>query len=163
MSALVDFFGNGTAATRLAECAAFVLHDLFGLSFDEVEAALGRSSAACRQLAFRDRTHVQERRPRFDVDPTVHHEVVDAFASAATSADLDGLLRLLAPDAVLTADGGGIVHAARHPIVGATKVGAFLVGVSKRPGPRKSMRAAVVNHNPALLVFLGAVSTAWWR
>ncbi|MGB3706741.1 sigma-70 family RNA polymerase sigma factor [Gordonia sp. (in: high G+C Gram-positive bacteria)] len=138
-----------------AERAAFVLHDLFGLSFDEVGTALGRAPAACRQLASRARSHVQERRPRFDVDPSAHHDIVDAFAAASMSGDLGGLLRVLAPDAVLTADGGGIVQAARHPIVGAAKIAAFLAGISKRHGPEKAMRTTIVNHNPALLVFLG--------
>lgn len=86
-----------------AERTAFVLHDLFGLSFDEIATALGRSPAGCRKLASRARAHIDSRTPRFDVDPTTHHEVVEAFADAATTGDLEGLLQILDPSAVLTA------------------------------------------------------------
>jgi RNA polymerase sigma-70 factor (ECF subfamily) len=84
----------------------------------------------------------------------VHRSVVDAFAEAATSGDLEGLLRVLDPNAVLTADGGGIVRAALEPVVGAEAIAAFLSGIAAQ-GPHKTMRATVVNHNPALLVFVG--------
>ncbi|QCQ93281.1 RNA polymerase sigma factor SigJ [Rhodococcus sp. SGAir0479] len=137
-----------------AERAAFVLHDLFGLSFTEIGTALGRNPAACRKLASRAREHIESRKPRFDVDPTEHRRVVSAFASAATSGDLEALLRILDPDAVLTADGGGVVRAALEPIHGADAIAAFLAAVAEQ-GPRKTMRATVVNHNPALLVFVG--------
>ncbi|MDH6279980.1 RNA polymerase sigma factor SigJ [Prescottella agglutinans] len=137
-----------------AERAAFVLHDLFGLSFTEIGTALGRNPAACRKLASRAREHIDSRKPRFDIDPTVHRGVVTAFADAATTGDLQGLLRVLDPDAVLTADGGGIVRAALEPILGADAIAAFLTAVASQ-GPHKTMRATVVNHNPALLVFVG--------
>ncbi|OQQ25765.1 siderophore-interacting protein [Prescottella equi] len=137
-----------------AERAAFVLHDLFGLSFTEIGTALGRNPAACRKLASRARDHIDSRKPRFTIDPTVHRSVVDAFAEAATSGDLEGLLRVLDPNAVLTADGGGIVRAALEPVVGAEAIAAFLAGIAAQ-GPHKTMRATVVNHNPALLVFVG--------
>lgn len=137
-----------------AERAAFVLHDLFGLSFTEIGTALGRNPAACRKLASRAREHIDSRKPRFVIDPTAHRATVDAFAEAATSGDLEGLLRVLDPEAVLTADGGGIVRAALEPIHGADAIAAFLAAVASG-GPRKTMRATVVNHNPALLVFVG--------
>src|SRR4051794_32884052 len=94
-----------------AERAAFVLHDVFGLPFDEIGQALGRAPAACRKLASRAREHVEQRQPRFDVDPEAHREVVDAFVRATSSGDLDGLMGVLAPDAVFTADGGGVARA----------------------------------------------------
>lgn len=134
-----------------AERAAFVLHDVFSLSFDEIAAALGRTPAACRQLASRARVHVRERRPRFDVDDGTHREVVDAFAAAAMSGDVDALLRLLDPDSVLVGDGGADFRAARHPIVGAERIARFLSGVG-RNHPIQSTRTVVVNHNPALVV-----------
>lgn len=132
-----------------AERAAFVLHDVFGLGFPEVGKALGRSPAACRKLASRAREHVRERRPRYDVDPEAHREVVDAFAAAAGSGDYEALLRVLDPDAVLVSDGGGVVRAARVPVRTAEKVARFLASVS----PGSVMRAAVVSGSPALMVF----------
>jgi RNA polymerase sigma-70 factor, ECF subfamily len=133
-----------------AERAAFVLHDVFGLSFAEIGTALGRNAAAVRKLASRAREHVDARKPRFDVDPAAHREVVDAFASATLSGDLAQLLHLLDPDAVLTADGGGLVRAARAPIAGAEAIASFLSAIAD---PARTMRTTVVNGNPALLIF----------
>lgn len=136
-----------------SERAAFVLHDVFGLPFDEVGAALGKTAAACRQAASRARRHVEERRPRFTVDEREHRAVVDAFAAATVSGRLDDLLAVLHPDAVLTADGGPEFRAARHPIVGAGRVARFLSGVG-RNRPVEAARSVVVNHNPALLLVI---------
>jgi RNA polymerase sigma-70 factor, ECF subfamily len=139
-----------------AERAAFVLHDVFGLTFDEVGTALGRSPAACRKLASRAREHVEERKPRFDVDPEAHRAVVEAFSQATRSGDLDGLLELLDPEAVLTSDGGGLVRAARNPIHGADKVARFLVGVSQKYADR-THRPIVINGSPALITVGGGI------
>lgn len=142
-----------------AERAAFVLHDVFGLSFDEVGAAVGRAPAACRKLASRARAHLQARQPRFDVDPQAHREVVAAFANATTSGDLVALMRLLDPDAVLTSDGGGVVHAAPIPIRGAVEIARFFAGLDIA-GLELTTRASVVNGTPALLIFeRGRIST----
>lgn len=135
-----------------AERAAFVLHDVFGLSFVEVGQALGRAPAACRKLASRAREHVEARRPRFDVDPKAHREVVAAFGRATASGDLEGLLRLLDPDAVLTSDGGGVAPALPRPIRGAREIATFLAALgASRPG--LTMRPSEVNRSPALLIF----------
>ncbi|MGW5265438.1 RNA polymerase sigma factor SigJ [Microbispora sp. NPDC004025] len=114
-----------------AERTAFVLHDVFGLTFAEVGAAVGRSPAACRQLAARARAHVASRAPRFDVDPSEHRRVVDAFARACLGDDIDALLALLDPGVVLRSDGGGLVTAARRPILGAAKVARLLIGIHR--------------------------------
>ncbi|MGY1763385.1 RNA polymerase sigma factor SigJ [Geodermatophilus sp. SYSU D00779] len=134
-----------------AERAAFVLHDVFGLSFDEIGRALGRAPAACRKLASRARQHVEARQPRFDVDPEVHREVVAAFGRATASGDIGGLLGLLDPDAVMTSDGGGVARALPRPVHGARQIAEFLAGIGTRPG--LTMRPSAVNGGPALLVF----------
>ncbi|WP_025274373.1 RNA polymerase sigma factor SigJ [Haloglycomyces albus] len=135
-----------------SERAAFVLHDVFSVPFDEVGTALGRSPQACRKLAARARQHVRERKPRFDVDPGDHREVVEAFGSAMTDGDLQRLLQLLDPDAVLISDGGGLVQAALNPILGHDKIARFLAGV--RPiDDHFSLRHTIINGNPALVVF----------
>jgi RNA polymerase sigma-70 factor (ECF subfamily) len=135
-----------------AERAAFVLHDVFGLSFVEIGTALGRAPAACRKLASRAREHVAARAPRFDVDPEAHREVVAAFGRATTSGDLQGLLGLLDPEAVLTSDGGGVAAAAPAPIHGAAEIARFLAGIAAS-SPGLSMRSSIVNTSPALLIF----------
>jgi RNA polymerase sigma-70 factor, ECF subfamily len=142
-----------------AERAAFVLHDVFGLSFDEVGQALGRSSAACRKLASRAREHVEARQPRFDVDPGAHREVVEAFGRATSSGDLEGLLSLLDADAVLTSDGGGVARAAPHPLRGARVIAEFFVGIAAHQHRDLAMRVSVMNGSPALLVFEGGQIT----
>ena len=134
-----------------AERAAFVLHDVFDLSFDEVAQALGRAPAACRKLASRAREHVRARQPRFDVDPEAHREVVAAFGRATATGDLESLLSLLAPDAVLTSDGGGVAQAPR-PVHGAPEIATFLAGIGAGT-PGLTMRPIAVNGSPAVLVF----------
>lgn len=134
-----------------AERVAFVLHDVFGLGFSEVARALGRSAVACRKLASRAREHIEQRKPRFDVDPLAHREVVTAFADALGTGDLDGLLRLLDPEAVLTADGGGIVSAAPQPIHGGAAIAEFFAAIARRRSHRFVAEATVVNGSPALL------------
>jgi RNA polymerase sigma-70 factor (ECF subfamily) len=134
-----------------AERAAFVLHDVFGLPFTEVGEALGRAPAACRKLASRAREHVEARQPRFDVDPAAHREVVTAFARAAASGDLEALLDLLAPDAVLTSDGGGVVRAFPRPVHGAREIATFVATFGDRLG--LTLRPSAVNGSPALLIF----------
>ncbi|MFI7627615.1 RNA polymerase sigma factor SigJ [Microbispora rosea] len=132
-----------------AERTAFVLHDVFGLTFAEVGEAVGRSPAACRQLAARARAHVASRAPRFDVDPAEHRRVVHAFARACLGGDMDALVALLDPDVVLRSDGGGRVRAGRRPVSGAAKVARLLSGI-QRFG-RYELVPAVVNGWPGLL------------
>jgi RNA polymerase sigma-70 factor (ECF subfamily) len=115
-----------------SERIAFVLHDVFGYSFDEVSAALGTSSASARQHASRARKAVEARRPRFPATPEQQHEVVVAFARAAAGGDVDGLLELLDPDVVFTSDGGGRVVALRKPIEGAERVARLAKGLATR-------------------------------
>ncbi|MEV4556546.1 sigma-70 family RNA polymerase sigma factor [Kitasatospora sp. NPDC049285] len=89
-----------------AERLAFVLHDLFAVPFEEIAPLLEKSPAAVRQLASRARKRVKERAPEPDRDPAAQRTAVEAFLAAAREGDFDGLLRVLAPDAVLRADGG---------------------------------------------------------
>ncbi|MBG0827237.1 RNA polymerase sigma factor SigJ [Planomonospora sp. ID67723] len=136
-----------------AERTAFVLHDVFGLSFAEVGQAVGRTPAACRQLAARARKHVSARAPRFDVDAAEHRRVVAAFAEASAGRDLPALLALLDPDVVMRGDGGGIVSSARRPVLGADKVARFMLGVAERFGAADDLRHSTVNGWPGLLRF----------
>jgi RNA polymerase sigma-70 factor (ECF subfamily) len=134
-----------------AERATFVLHDVFGLSFPEIGKAVGRTPAACRKLASRAREHIEQRKPRFDVDPRAHREVVTAFGEALGSGDLDALLRLLDPEAVLTADGGGIVSAVPRPLHGGEAIAQFFAEIALKYPNRPVAKATVVNGSPALI------------
>ena len=113
------------------ERAVFVLREVFGMSHDEVATTLDRTPASVRQVAHRAREHVQARRPRFDATSDEQREVTQRFLQACLSGDLDDLLGLLAPDVVLTSDGGGKRHAALRPIEGADKVGRVMLAVTR--------------------------------
>ncbi len=112
-----------------AERTVWVLHDLFGMPFTEVAETVGRTPAAVRQLASRARAHVAAGAPRVSVSPSQHDSAVRGFLDAAIGGDLSAFLAALDPSVVLTSDGGGVVSAARRPIVGPDKVGRFLLGV----------------------------------
>lgn len=127
------------------ERAAWVLHDLFGLPFAQVAAAVGRSPAAVRQLAARARCHIAAGAPRLDVDPTQHQAVVGAFTRATNTGDLAGLLSILDPKVILTSDGGGQVSAARRPIHGAERVARFLLGIASKAPKDQRLLPVTVN------------------
>ncbi|MDT0302013.1 sigma-70 family RNA polymerase sigma factor [Streptomonospora wellingtoniae] len=134
-----------------AERTAFVLHDVFGLSFAEVGKAVGRTPTACRQLAARARKHVTERAPRFDVDTDEHRRIVDAFLAAVRGGDLDRLVAVLDPDVVMRSDGGGVVRSSLRPILGARKVARYMLGIQNRYGAALVLRPATVNGRPGLV------------
>ena len=116
-----------------AERVAFVLHDVFAMPFDEIAEVVGRTPAACRQLATSARRRVQQSRSR-RVPRAEHDEVVRAFAAATRNGDLAGLIMVLDPQVVMCSDGGGVVSAARNPVFGAEKVARFILGlVTKNP------------------------------
>ncbi|WP_251582164.1 RNA polymerase sigma factor SigJ [Microbacterium oleivorans] len=114
-----------------AERVAFVLHEVFAVPFGEIAEVLGRSPAACRQLAASARLHVG-RRSGAAVPRSRHDEVVAAFAAASATGRLDALVRVLAPDVVLVSDGGGVVSAARRPVRGVDHVARFLLGLARK-------------------------------
>ena len=100
------------------ERAAFLLHDVFGIGFEEVAATIQRSPATCRQLAGRARAHVREARPRFQVEKQRGLEIANAFFNASRSGDMTALSAMLAGDVSLHADGGGKRPASRKPTLG---------------------------------------------
>jgi len=95
-------------AREPAERLAFVLHDVFGMTFEEIAPIVDRSPAAARQLASRARRRVQGRAPDVDHDLRQQRRVVDAFLAAVRDADFAALVAVLDPDIVLRADGGGV-------------------------------------------------------
>jgi RNA polymerase sigma-70 factor (ECF subfamily) len=113
------------------ERAVFVLREAFDYSFAEIGTMLERSEPAVRQLLVRARNHVHEKRPRYPLDDAARRSIADRFLAACTSGDIKPLLELLAPDAVLTSDGGGVVNMARRPVAGADAVANFLNGLGR--------------------------------
>ncbi|MEU9833683.1 RNA polymerase sigma-70 factor [Streptosporangium sp. NPDC048047] len=137
------------------ERAVFVLREVFGLGYDEIADAVGKSPAAVRQIAHRARTHVTARRPRGAVSPAQTRDALAAFQRAVETGDLQSLLDILAPDAVLLGDGGGVVQAVPRPVVGADKVARLLVIGPGKVDAAMSLEPVQVNGNPALLVRFG--------
>jgi RNA polymerase sigma-70 factor, ECF subfamily len=138
-----------------AERAVFVLREAFGYPYAEIAAVLDRTEPSVRQLAGRARRHVEERRPRYDVDPVRRRELTERFLAAVTDGDLAGLKALLAPDARLVGDGGGRVKAPLRVVRSADKVARFLVGAAGKGLADLSFRFVEVNGGPAVLALAG--------
>lgn len=143
------------------ERAAFILHDIFDVDYNEVSTTLGRDPVACRQLAARARKHVRQNRPRFSANPQDRHALLDAFAIAAVTGDVAGLQKLLAADVTFTSDGGGKVSAATKVIAGTDHVTKFVIGVVRKSYAQGQSQnsPAWVNGQPAFVVRQAGVVT----
>ena len=112
------------------ERAVFVLREVFGFGFPEVASAMGRSEAACRQLAVRARRHMDAGRPRFEADRREREELAKRFFDAFREGDVDGLQELLAADVQLVGDGGGKAPQLARAVIGAAKVARLLTAIA---------------------------------
>jgi RNA polymerase sigma-70 factor, ECF subfamily len=108
------------------ERAVFVLREVFGFSFPEIASAVGRSEAACRQLAVRARRHMDAGRPRFEADRRERERLAGRFFDAFREGDVDGLRELLAADAQMVGDAGGKAPQWGERLVGADRVARML-------------------------------------
>jgi len=136
-----------------AERTAFILHDVFSVPFPEIAEVVGRSPEAVRQLASRARKRVRAEAPRRSVDRGEHRRAVDAFLTAVTGGDLDGLLEILDPDVVWRSDGGGKVVASRVPILGNEQVARFAQRLARGLDPATmSLLRRDVNGAPGLVI-----------
>lgn len=140
------------------ERAVFVLREAFGFPYAEIAEVLERSEPAVRQLAGRARRHVDERKPRFEVDPRQQRELTQGFLRAAIDGDLEALLGLLAPEARLVADSAGRAKAPRQILFGADKVGRFLAAVGPQGRmPSFDYRFLEINGSQGLLATVDGV------
>jgi len=114
------------------ERAAFVLHEVFGETYPEVAATLGRTEPAVRQLVHRARERVDAGHARFQADRATHGQVVRRFLDACERSDRSELMAVLAPDVVIVSDGGGLAQAPRRPVNGSDKVARLLVAFVQR-------------------------------
>ncbi|MFD9035751.1 RNA polymerase sigma factor SigJ [Streptomyces sp. NPDC059567] len=134
-----------------AERLAFVLHDMFAVSFDEIAPIVDRTPAATRQLASRARRRVQNAAPAPAPDLTRQREVVDAFMAASQGGDFEGLLAVLDPDVVLRADGGKVLAAASRLIRGAEAVVNQALTFARF---RRAYRDVLVNGAPGIVSYV---------
>ncbi|WP_035971296.1 sigma-70 family RNA polymerase sigma factor [Bradyrhizobium sp. WSM3983] len=135
------------------ERAAFLLHDVFGLAFEEVASTIERDIAACRQLAARARAHVREARPRFQIEKKRGLEIALAFYAASRSGDLTALGEMLAADVSVYADGGGKRPAALEPVIGFNAVMELQARLAALFGVNESrlVRVAFINGLPGFI------------
>ncbi len=135
------------------ERAVFVLREVFAFGFPEVAAAVGRSEAACRQLAVRARRHMDAGRPRFEADQEEREALAAQFFGAFRDGDVDGLKHLLAADVTMVGDAGGKAPALARSVVGAENVARLLASVAPRLAKiRVVFEQCVVNGQPGAIV-----------
>ena len=130
--------------------AVFLLHDVFGYSFDEVADAVGKSPAACRQTASRARRRIEH--DRVDLrraDDAHERRVLDGLMAAMITGDIPGLMALLSPDVVQLDDGGPNRRAGRRPIVGPDRVARLMVNLAKRMPPHQTFGSSGSTAAPA--------------
>ena len=132
------------------ERAVYVLHELFGYSHDEVAAIVEKSSANCHQILARARRHVEAGRPRFEPSRDRREALLARFLAAVRLGDVNGLVGLLAADAVHHADGGGKARATLLPIYGADKVARLWASLGTTQGPYEA-HGVDVNGQPGIV------------
>jgi len=113
------------------ERAVFLLHDVFDYGYDEIAEIVGKTRENCRQLALRARRHIEGRRTRFEATREQREKLAARFFEAIREGDLDGLVELLAEDAVATGDGGGKAAARKTPLHGGAKIARFMLGLMR--------------------------------
>jgi RNA polymerase sigma-70 factor (ECF subfamily) len=129
------------------ERAVFLLHDVFGYEFAEIASIVERSADNCRQIAVRARRHVREHRPRFEPSREERDRLASQLIAAMTEGDLDGLVKVLADDVVVTGDSGGVPPRWTRPIVGRDNVARLLLGLAAQIGALAGVRIERVEVN----------------
>jgi RNA polymerase sigma factor (sigma-70 family) len=137
-----------------AERVAFVLHDVFRYPFAEVALIVGRTPAACRQLASSARRRVRELRPAAS---TARPDLIRDFKHAWEAKDIGALIGMLDPGAVMTADGGGLVNALLEPVEGAERIAAYMLEFVGRL-PDLELLERTVNGQPGLIARRGGAT-----
>jgi len=152
-----------TLLERLApdERAAFLLHDVFDVDYDQIASVLERSESACRQVVHRARERVRGDRKRFDATESAKATLLQTFLAAMDARDEQALLALFAPDATWTADGGGKAGAAPVPIVGADRIARLVIGLREKFwAADRTIEVATVNGETGLCIRDGHRLTA---
>jgi RNA polymerase sigma-70 factor, ECF subfamily len=138
------------------ERVVFVLADVFDVPFKEIAETVGKSPEACRQLASRARRRVHDARPRrYSPPDDAAARTVAEMLAATMAGDVDGLVRLLAEDAVLVSDGGPHKRAARHPIKGRDRLARFMANIGKRYGDgQATIEPVALNGDLGIVVYV---------
>ena len=133
------------------ERVVFLLADVFGESYADISATVGKTEAACRQIASRARRKLQQSKPHRSMSASPSLAV--ALLTAVSAGDVEATMALLDPDVVLTSDGGPHRHAARRPVIGADRVTRLLVNITRKGLDRDAeMHFTEVNRTPSLVI-----------
>lgn len=138
------------------ERAAFLLRDVFDADYDTIARTIGRNVPAVRQMVHRARTRVRDDRVRYATDASAHEKLLGSFLDALARDDEEALLALVAPDATLTSDGGGVVHAARKVIAGRGRINRMLLILERKARERGGVthRIQEINGEPAIVTYV---------
>lgn len=141
---------------RLApeERAAYLLREVFDQDYADVAELLGKNEAAVRQMVSRASKRVQDERPRFDVTPAAHRQLLEKFAQAAHSGEREAMKALLADGVELVGDGGGKVPSFGEVLQGADRIANLYWVFGRRPQQQVSYRLVQINGEPGLLRYL---------
>jgi RNA polymerase sigma-70 factor, ECF subfamily len=137
------------------ERAVFLLHEVFDYGYDEIAGVVGKSEENCRQIAVRARSHIEDKKPRFEASRKRREELAARFFEAVQNGDTAGLMDLLSADVVVYADGGGKGPAFPRPVYGRDRVARVLLG-ARKGGERLGvvgMRSVWINGQPGAVVF----------
>jgi RNA polymerase sigma-70 factor (ECF subfamily) len=138
------------------ERAVFLLHDVFGYDYDEIAEIVGKSADNCRQLALRARRHIEAGKPRFEPSADKRQELAVRFFDALRAGDEDALVKMLATDAIVYGDGGGVGPSWRQPITGVDRVSRLIAGLGRQMGALGLvLEPREVNGQPGALVLDG--------
>ena len=136
------------------ERAAYLLRRIFDYGYGEIAEILGRTEVNCRQIVSRAEERIHQRRPRFEARPEEAERLTSAFLAACSGGEMQDLLDVLAPDAVLYSDGGGKATAALAPIVGADRIARMFLGILKKAPAGLEIRHVRVNGQAGLLLMI---------
>jgi RNA polymerase sigma-70 factor, ECF subfamily len=142
------------------ERAAFLLKEAFDYEYAQIASLLGQSEANCRQMVHRARERLQAGRPRFEVAPERHRQLLERFMHAARVGDQAAVASLLHENAQLVSDGGGKAVAAIRPLLGAARIARLFWAAYRRQDPTVEWRLGAVNGEPAILRYRDGKLTA---
>ena len=138
------------------ERAVFLLREVFDYDYDEIAEMVGKEDTACRQLFSRAKKHIAAHRPRFRPDRETHRRLLERFLQAVRTGEMDGLMRLLADDVTLWADGGGKARgAAIHPLHGREVVARFVLASTRFVDGDYRVEITDINGEPAMILRAG--------
>ena len=146
------------------ERAVLLLREVFDYGYDEIAAIVDRSEDNCRQLAVRARRHIQEHRPRFEASREAREELAGRFFDAIGAGDMNGLMELLAADAVVYGDGGGKAPSFPRPVFGRDRVVKLVLGLRQMAEELGiTVQRAEINGQPGAMFFdaSGRLTNVW--